>query len=91
MSEFHNQKGKREAARGGWWARYRAWSAGLDRKSRIRYRVCVALAVAAVLVVALTLFLQSWIKLPEVPVPPEPGTGSEGPPSQSGEPAGLEY
>lgn len=82
MSEFHNQKGKREAARGGWWARYRAWSAGLDRKSRIRYRVCVALAVAAVLVVALTLFLRSWIRLPDVPDPPGGGKNPGGNTSQ---------
>ena len=82
MSEFHNQKGKREAARGGWWARYRAWSAGLDRKSRIRYRVCVALAVAAVLAVALTLFLRSWIRLPDVPDPPGGGKNPGGNTSQ---------
>ena len=95
MSEYNDKHGRREAPGGfslkKWWAGYRGWVASLDRGARIRYRVYQGLSVAALLVIALVLFLQSWIKLPEVPVPPEPGTGSEGPPSQSGEPAGLEY
>lgn len=95
MSEYNDKHGRREAPGGfslkKWWAGYRGWVASLDRGARIRYRVYQGLSVAALLVIALVLFLQSWIKLPEVPVPPEPGTGSEGPPSQSGQPAGLEY
>ena len=95
MSEYNDKHGRREAPGGfslkKWWAGYRGWVASLDRGARIRYRVYQGLSVAALLVIALVLFLQSWIKLPEVPVPPEPGTSSAGLPSQSGQPAGLEY
>lgn len=84
MSEQNRHSGKREAP--GLWSRYRAWAAGLDRKGRLRLRVCQALAVLAVLILGVALFLRSWIRLPEVP--DLPGTGVRPGPnaSQSGEP-----
>lgn len=84
MSEQNRHSGKREAP--GLWSRYRAWAAGLDRKGRLRLRVCQALAVLAVLILGIALFLRSWIRLPEVP--DLPGTGVRPGPnaSQSGEP-----
>lgn len=76
MQETHNQHGGRGASgssRVSWWAKYRAWVAGLDKGARIRYRVFQVLAAAAVLVIALLLFLRSWIKLPDPPPPPDVG------------------
>ena len=89
MSENHNQHGRREAPGGGfslkeWWAGHRAWYAGLDRGARFRYRLCQVLSAVALLVIAVVLFLQSWIKLPEVPTPPGPNPGNTGNTSQSG-------
>ena len=68
MSEQNRHSGKREAP--GLWSRYRAWAAGLDRKGRLRLRACQALAVLAVLILGIALFLRSWIRLPSVPDPP---------------------
>lgn len=84
MSEQNRHSGKREAP--GLWSRYRAWAVRLDRKGRLRLRVCQALAVLAVLILGIALFLRSWIRLPEVP--DLPGTGVRPGPnaSQSGEP-----
>lgn len=84
MSEQNRHSGKREAP--GLWSRYRAWAAGLDRKGRLRLRVCQALAVVAILILGIALFLRSWIRLPTVP--DLPGTGVRPGPnaSQSGEP-----
>ena len=69
MSENNRPKGRREAP-GGWWSRYRAWAAGLDRRARLRYRVLQVLAVLAVLVIGAALYLRAWIRLPDVPDPP---------------------
>lgn len=87
MSEQNNQHNRREAPGGEippalWWKRYREWVAGLDREGRIKYRVLQALAAAAILIIALTLFLRAWIRLPEVPEPPggdisDPGDTSQ--------------
>lgn len=68
MSEQNRHSGKQEAP--GLWSRYRAWAAGLDRKGRLRLRACQALAVLAVLILGIALFLRSWIRLPSVPDPP---------------------
>ena len=98
MSEYNEKHGKREASGSGfslkkWWSNYRTWVASLDRGARIRYRVYQGLSAAALLVIALVLFLQSWIELPEVPTPPSPpAPGINGGASQSGDPSsGLEY
>lgn len=95
MSEYSRRHGKREAPGGGfslsgWWAGYRAWVAGLDRGGRIRLRLCQALAVIAILAAGVTLYLRSWIRLPDVPDPPGvstvPGSGaSQSQPGQTGD------
>ena len=96
MSGNQDYRGRREAPESGfspkkWWANYRAWVAGLDRGARIRYRVFQVLAVVAVLIIALCLFLRSWMRLPEVPDPPglhnNPGVGSasQSQPGQQGD------
>jgi len=86
MSEFHNQHGKREAPGGEfplavWWRQHRAWVAGLDRGAKLRYRLFQVLVVVAIVIIALYLFLRSWMKLPEVPN--LPGTSLNGPGSTS--------
>lgn len=91
MSEQNRQRGKREAP--GLWSRYRAWVAGLDRKGRLRLRLCQVLAVLAILIVGVALFLWSWIRLPSVPDPPgivspPGGSGSQ---SQIGQPGDVSY
>ncbi len=94
MSEYNRQRGKREGqAPAGWWTRYRAWVAGLDRGAKLRYRLCQVLAVLAVLIVGITLFLRSWIRLPNVPEPPgtvSPPNGSTSQ-SQPGQPGDVSY
>lgn len=87
MSENNRRQGRRET-RGGWWSRYRAWTAGLDRRTKLRLRLCQALAVLAILIVGVTLFLRSWIRLPDVPdppgtVPPPGGNVSQSQPDQT--------
>lgn len=91
MSEQHNQHGRREAPKSPnplalWWGQHRAWVAGLDRGAKIKYRLFQVLVVLSVFIIGVTLFLQSWIKLPEVP--DLPGTNARPGPntSQSGEP-----
>ena len=91
MSEQHNQHGRREAPKSPnplalWWGQHRAWVAGLDRGAKIKYRLFQVLVVLSVFIIGVTLFLQSWIKLPEVP--DLPGTSTRPGPnaSQSGEP-----
>ena len=95
MSEFHEKHGKREAPGGEfplirWWRQHRAWVAGLDRGGRIKYRLYLALVVAAILIIALYLFLRSWLRLPEVPDLPganinTPGDTSQTQPGQPGD------
>lgn len=80
MSEQNRHSGNREAP--GLWSRYRAWTAGLDRKGRLRLRVCQALAVLAVLILGIALFLRSWIRLPSVPNLPGSGANPGGNTSQ---------
>lgn len=89
MSEQNRHRGKREAP--GLWSRYRAWAAGLDRKGRLRLRVCQALAVLAVLILGITLFLRSWIRLPGVPDPPGLVSPPGGNASQSRQPGDVFY
>ena len=95
MSEYNNRRGKRQAPKGpGPWTRYRDWVAGLDRKGLIRFRLCLTLAVIAVLLLAVGLWLRAWIRLPTVPDAPElPGItgpgGSQGLPNVDYEGAQL--
>lgn len=92
MSEHNNQHGKREAPGGEfplvlWWNQHREWVAGLDRGSKIKYRVFQALVAVAILIIALALFLRSWMKLPDVPNLPgvnlvDPGDASQAQPGE---------
>ncbi len=80
MSEYNNQPGRRQAPKDpGPWKRYRSWVAGLDRKGLVRYRLCLTLAVIAVLLLAVGLWLRAWIRLPKVPnAPALPGITAPG-------------
>ncbi len=80
MSEYNNQPGRRQAPKDpGPWKRYRSWVAGLDRKGLVRYRLCLTLAVIAVLLLAMGLWLRAWIRLPKVPnAPALPGITAPG-------------
>ena len=90
-----NQHGKREAPGSEfplvlWWNQHREWVAGLDRGGKIKYRIFQALVVIAILIIALALFLRSWMKLPEVPDLPIgntviPGNTSQVQPGEEGE------
>ncbi len=93
MSDYNRQCGKRETAGEGWWSQYRSWLAGLDRGAKLRWRLCQVLAVLTLLVVGVTLYLRSWIRLPNVPdlpgtVPPPGGNISQ---SQSSQPGDVFY
>ena len=66
---------RRSSRRDGWWARHKAWVAGLNRGQKIRYRLLQVLAVAAIVVIALAVGLKSWMKLPDIPVTPDSGNG----------------
>ena len=97
MSE-QNHRGKREAPGNAfplalWWRQHREWVAGLDRGAKLRYRLFQALVVAAVLIIALYLFLRSWIKLPNVPSLPGMNTGPGGSTSQNqpGQPGDISF
>ena len=75
MSENQNHRGRREAPGNTfplvlWWRQHRSWVAGLDRKGKLRYRLFQALVILSILIIAVTLFLRSWIQLPDVPDPP---------------------
>ena len=68
MRTENTQHGRREAPKGpSAWSKYKAWLSGLDRGQRIRYRLIQAAGVLGILVIAVVLFLQSWIQLPDVP------------------------
>ena len=68
MRTENTQHGRREAPKGpSAWSKYKAWLAGLDRGQRIRYRLIQAAGVLGILVIAVVLFLRSWIRLPDVP------------------------
>ena len=87
MSENQNRRGRREAPGNIfplvlWWRQHRAWVAGLDRKGKLRYRLFQALVILSILIIAVTLFLRSWIRLPEVPTPPGGGINPGGNTSQ---------
>ena len=94
MSEHQNHRGKREAPGGEfplflWWRQHRAWVAGLDRGAKVKYRLFQALVVVAVLIIALALFLQAWVKLPEVPDLPGASLNPGTPPRASRESRGI--
>ena len=83
----NNQHGRREAPGGAfplalWWNQHREWVAGLDRGAKIKYRIFQALVAVAIVIIALAIFLRSWMKLPEVPdlpdvIPVVPGDTSQ--------------
>ena len=62
---------RRSSRRDGWWARHKAWVAGLNRGQKIRYRLLQVLAVVAIVVIAVAVGLKSWMKLPDIPVMPD--------------------
>ena len=66
---------RRSSRRDGWWARHKAWVAGLNRGQKIRYRLLQVLAVVAIVVIAVAVGLKSWMKLPDIPVMPDGGNG----------------
>ena len=90
MNNEKEKHGKREAPDGEfplllWWNQHREWVAGLDRGSRIKYRIFLVLVGVSIFIIALTLFLRAWIKLPDVPDLPgvntiEPGNTPQGQP-----------
>ena len=87
MSENQNHRGRREAPGNTfllalWWRQHREWVAGLSRGAKIRSRLFQALVVVAILIIALYLFLRSWIRLPKVPPPPGGGINPGGNTSQ---------
>jgi len=67
MMEENKKHGAREAHGLSPWARYKAWLAGLDRGSKIRFRILQAAVVLALAAVAGYAALSAWIKVPEVP------------------------
>ncbi len=83
MSEQHNQHGRREAPGTAnplavWWRQHREWVAGLDRGAKLKYRAFQVLVLIAVLIIAVFLFLRSWMRLPDVPEPPNINAGING-------------
>ena len=83
MSEQHNQHGRREAPGttnplAVWWRQHREWVAGLDRGAKLKYRAFQVLVLIAVLIIAVFLFLRSWMRLPDVPEPPNINAGING-------------
>ena len=66
---------RRSTSRGGWWARHKAWVAGMSRGQKIRYRLLQVLVVLAVIVIGVAVGLKSWMKLPDLPVTPDGGNG----------------
>ncbi len=67
MMEENKKHGARQAPGLSPWARYKAWLAGLDRGSKIRFRILQAAVVLALAAVAGYAALSAWIKVPEVP------------------------
>lgn len=48
-------------------ARYQAWLNGLNRGQRIRYRILQTATVISVFIIIGFIFLQTWIKVPDLP------------------------
>lgn len=72
MREQKNRNGKRQAPKqpsfpGGAWERYRGWVAGLSRGEKIRYRILQAATIISILIIAVFLFFQAWVRMPELP------------------------
>lgn len=70
--------GKRESKTKGqpssrqiWWARHKAWVAGMSRGQKIRYRLLQVLVVLAVIAVGAAVWLKATVKLPDIPVTPD--------------------
>ena len=70
--------GKRESKTKGqpssrqiWWARHKAWVAGMSRGQKIRYRLLQVLVVLAVIAVGAAVWLKTTVKLPDIPVIPD--------------------
>lgn len=62
---------RRSSKRQGWWARHRAWVAGMSGGQKIRYRLLQVLVVLAVIAVGVAVGLKTMVKLPEIPVVPD--------------------
>lgn len=73
MNDQNNRQGKRVAssqrgpARKGYWHRYKAWLAGLDRGERIRHRVLQTATILSLIIIAAYLILSAWIRMPSLP------------------------
>lgn len=59
---------RRSARQQGWWARHRAWVAGMSRGQKVRYRLLQVLVVLAVIAVGVAVGLKTMVKLPDIPV-----------------------
>lgn len=59
---------RRSARQQGWWARHRAWVAGMSRGQKVRYRLLQILVVLAVIAVGVAVWLKTTVKLPDIPV-----------------------
>lgn len=97
MSQQH-RRGRRQAPEDAfplvvWWRQHRAWVAGLDRMGRRRYRLFQVLVAAAVVIIALYLFLRAWIRLPDVPSLPgaDPAPGGSTSQTQPGGPGDITF
>lgn len=49
------------------WQRHKDWVTGLNRGQKVRYRLFQALTAVSAVIVLVTLALNAWIKMPEVP------------------------
>ncbi len=71
-----NRYGKRQAVSSGPeangpWQRHRVWVANLTLGQKIRYRLFQTVVVLSLVVIAVFLAVRAWIRLPEVPEPPQ--------------------
>jgi len=72
MSEQKNRNGKRQVQKkpsllGEAWEQHKNWVAGLNRGQKIRYRILQTATVISVIIIAVFLFLQAWVRMPELP------------------------